>query len=370
MSGDLVLRNIGTVFEPTGYAKANRHVLLELANRGVSARFSPIHPESVRVKLDPSVEARLHSLAHTPLPERHIVLFHYPGIHFHKDPHQFSIGMTMFECSRLPFTWVRRCSMMDEIWVPSHFNRSTFSQSGVPLHKIQVMPYGIDPGMFCPGKPPLPIAGRRSYAFLCVCSFDGRKGLDVLLTSFFEEFAETEDVCLILKTRASTQEEIGRQQAYIDSIAVKTSGQKRSSAILLSTTYSWTEEELAMLYNCANSYVLPTRGEGWNMTVMEAMASGLPVITTRWSAHLDFVNDMNGYLISVQRFIPFHSTNKRLMWADPDKQHLKQLMRHVYIHREEAAAKAALGRQTVSGHYTWEACAARMHHRLLEISAR
>ncbi|MFW5435439.1 glycosyltransferase family 4 protein [Paenibacillus apiarius] len=370
MSSEMYIRNIGTVFEPTGYAKANRHILLELMKRGVHSQFSPIHPEVVKVPLSPSVEAGLHALMHTPLPQHHTVLVHYPAIHFVKDAQRFTIGMTMFECNRLPFTWVRRCCSMDEIWVPSTFNRDTFIQSGVPAHKIRVMPYGIDPLMYSPARPPLPVPGRRGYAFLSVCSFDDRKGIDILLSAFFEEFSESEDVCLIIKTRASSEPEIGRQQAYIDAIASQTPGRARSSVILLSAIHSWTEEELAMLYNSADSYVLATRGEGWSMTVMEAMASGLPVITTRWSAHLDFVNDMNGYLIAVQRFVPSHQTNSRLLWAVPDKHHLRQLMRHVYVHREEAAAKAELGRQTVSGQFTWEASAARMQQRLQEISAR
>ncbi len=55
------------------------------------------------------------------------------------------------------------------------------------------------------------------------------------------------------------------------------------------------------------------------MTVMEAMATGIPVITTNWSAHLDFMNDSNGYLIAVQQLVPF--TNN-LLWAEPDKNHV------------------------------------------------
>lgn len=366
----MYVRNIGTLFEPTGYAKANRHVVLELIKLGVQFQYTPIHPEVVRVPMKPDTEGVLQAISHTPLPEQHIVFMHYPAIHFVKDLHQFTIGMTMYECSRLPFAWSRRCCRMDEIWVPSSFNRDTFHRSGVPLHHIQVMPYGIDPIMFSPGQPPLPIPGKRSYAFLSVCSFDERKGIDILLSAFFEEFSESEDVCLIIKTRASTGEEIGRQQAYIDSFAFKTAGKSRSSVILLSAIHSWSEPELAMLYNSVDSYVLPTRGEGWSLTVMEAMASSLPVITTRWSAHLDFVDDANGYLISVQKFAPAHPKNSKMLWAVPDTMHLRQLMRHVYVNREEAAAKAALGRQTVKEQFTWQASAARMLHRLHEIASR
>lgn len=370
MSGETAIHNIGTLFEPTGYAKANRQLLLQFIRRGVYPKFSPIHPEVVRTPMAPNIAAELTALMHRPLAPRHTVLFHYPAHAFFRDPAPYSIGMTMFECNRLSFTWARRCSMMDEVWVPSTFNRETFIQSGVPAHKLRVMPYGTDPDVYHPGVPSLPVPGRREYAFLSVCSFDERKGIDLLLRAFLAEFSPSEDVCLIIKTRASTAEEIGRQHAYVNTLASQLTGRANESVILLSAVHSWSEEDLARLYTCADSYVLPTRGEGWSMTVMEAMAAGLPVITTRWSAHLDFVNDQNGYLIDVERFTPFLPSQSRLLWALPSIAHLRQLMRHVYTHRPEAAAKAALGRHTVIGSFTWEASALRMLQRLQEIDSR
>lgn len=368
LSASLPLLNIGTVHEPTGYAKANRHVILELAKKGMAVRFTPHHPETVRVSLSSHEEQLLHRLTHTTLPPHYPVLFHYPAHYFYKLIHQYTIGMTMYECNRLPLTWVKRCSMMNEIWVPSHFNKQTFANSGIPAHKLHVMPYGVDTQMFQPRETSLPISNRRSYAFLAVCSFDERKGIETLITAFCSEFTETEDVCLLLKTRATTNQEILQQQAYIDRIAVQVSGKPRPSILLLSTTGSWSEEQLALLYNSADCYVLPTRGEGWSLTVMEAMASGLPVITTNWSAHLDFIHTDNGYLINVEKFAAPHPQYPRLFWAVPDLLHLRQLMRHVYHHPDEAKARGALGKQSINEHYTWTQSAANMFDRLQQLA--
>lgn len=369
MNASLPLLNIGTVYEPTGYAKANRHIMMELSKKGVAIRYTPHHPEAVRVNLPPQDEQLFNHLAHTPLPSQYPVLFHYPAAYFERSVHQYTIGMTMYECSRLPFTWVRRCSMMNEIWVPSQFNKQTFAHSGIPLHKLHVMPYGVDVSMFHPRDSSLHFAHRRSYAFLTVCSFDERKGIETLITAFCTEFSEAEDVCLLLKTRASTNQEIVQQQAYIDRIALQVNGKKRPSVVLMSTTGSWSEDHLAQLYNSADCYVLPTRGEGWSLTVMEAMASGLPVITTNWSAHLDFIHADNGYLINVEKFVAPNPRNPRLYWAVPDLLHLRQLMRHAYHHPDEARARGALGRQSITERYTWEQSAANMFHRLQQLNS-
>lgn len=366
----LSLHNIGTVFEPTGYAKANREIVLGLARIGVNIRSTSLYNEEVRVPLEPPIEAYLHQLNHTPLPPDYPVMIHYPAYRFAKFTTRYSIGMTMYECSRLPFTWVRRCSMMDEIWVPSSFNQQTFAQSGIPAHRIQLIPYGVDSQLFQPRSVSLPIPGKRAYTFLSVCSFDERKGIHALLAAFCAEFAETEDVCLIIKTRASSPSEIEAQQALVDQIATQVSGGPRSSIILISNLGGWSELELAYLYNSANCYVLPTRGEGWSMTVMEAMASSLPVITTSWSAHMDYLDANNSYLIRVQAFAPYTNSNKYLYWAIPDLLHLRQLMRHAYLHPDEAQAVGRAARQTVVDRYTWDHSAARIADRLHQLTLR
>ncbi len=72
---DLQVKNIGTMLEPTGYAKANRHLMMEL-NKLVPVRFLPHHPERVSVPLDPDTEAAVSRLYYTTLSDGYtIVLF-------------------------------------------------------------------------------------------------------------------------------------------------------------------------------------------------------------------------------------------------------------------------------------------------------
>ena len=87
-------------------------------------------------------------------------------------------------------------------------------------------------------------------------------------------------------------------------------------------------------YAASDAYVLPSRGEGWGRTQMEAMACGLPVLSTRWGGNLDFMNDNNSLLIDINGLveidqrteIPFYRGQK---WAEPSAENLREMMRKI-----------------------------------------
>lgn len=58
-------------------------------------------------------------------------------------------------------------------------------------------------------------------------------------------------------------------------------------------------EELAKYYQAADVFVLPTREDVWGLVINEAMAYGLPVITTdRCGAGIELIeNGVNGYIV-------------------------------------------------------------------------
>ena len=61
------------------------------------------------------------------------------------------------------------------------------------------------------------------------------------------------------------------------------------------------KEKLKLYYAAADIFVLPTREDIWGLVINEAMAAGLPVITTnRCGAGLELIkNNQNGYLVQV-----------------------------------------------------------------------
>ncbi|MHC4502521.1 MAG: glycosyltransferase [Planctomycetota bacterium] len=53
--------------------------------------------------------------------------------------------------------------------------------------------------------------------------------------------------------------------------------------------------ELSRLYRSAHAFLFPSFGEGFGLTMAEAMASGLPVLFTPWSAMRDLADESCGY---------------------------------------------------------------------------
>jgi hypothetical protein len=270
------------------------------------------------------------------------------------------VGWTMLEVTGLPVEWVDGCNSMDEVWVPASFNLETFRRSGVHV-PLRVMPLGIDVDYFHPE-----IAGFRPtsrFTFLSVFEWGERKGIEILLRAFAEEFDQSDDVALML----SVYNRDPGVHVY-DEVAKLNLGATAPIIVVLNAEFA--PYQMGSLYRSADCFVLPTRGEGWGMPVLEAMACGLPSIATDWSGPADFLHDDVGYPLRVKGMVkarakcPYYTG---FDWAEPDGEHLRHLMRHVYEHPEEARAKGLAAAREVASTYTIELAAARVKARLREL---
>jgi glycosyltransferase involved in cell wall biosynthesis len=89
---------------------------------------------------------------------------------------------------------------------------------------------------------------------------------------------------------------------------------------------------------------------------MEALGCEVPVIATRWGAPIEFLNDKNSYLIDVESISQVPAGDHLLpghRWASPSSEHLRQLMRQVFSGKEEASARARVGRKNVIDTHDW-----------------
>jgi glycosyltransferase involved in cell wall biosynthesis len=121
------------------------------------------------------------------------------------------------------------------------------------------------------------------------------------------------------------------------------------------------------LYTSADCFVLPTRGEGWGMPTIEAMACGLPVISTNWGAQTEFLHDSVAFPLRIRGLAPAITRSPYYAgtrWAEPDLDHLCDLMRYVYENQDHARAVGVRAAAEVHARWTWGHAAERIIARL------
>lgn len=331
----------------TGYSGSSLAFVLGLDARGHRVRplylYGTDHDEFLQTgKLHPRIAA----LQQQPIDLRVPQVVYAPGDRFSKNSGRYRIGYTMLEVDRLPETWVQQANQMHEVWTPSDWGAAVLRDSGVTV-PTAVVPLGVDPERFQPG--PARTRLRDRTIFLSIFEWGIRKGWDVLLRAYRAAFRPNDPVLLVLKVdcRVPAVNPLREIAAALPTPAPQV-------AVLYNQPLS--SAQLAELYRSADCFVLPTRGEGWGMPILEAMACGIPAIATDWSAPTAFLNSANGYPLPVQALVPADQENQYYRagrWAEPDESALIAMLRHVVEQPEERVAKGQRAAQEAR-RWTWE----------------
>ncbi|KAL4451794.1 hypothetical protein ABPG75_007456 [Micractinium tetrahymenae] len=310
------------------------------------------------------------------------------------------VARAMFETDRLSAEHVRRCNQMHEVWVPTEFHRRTFAASGVQHSRLQVVPEPVDVHAFDPARhAPLPlplgtrvfgpawphapapggdggadssgVGGGKPFVFLSIFKWETRKGWDVLLRAFLTEFTAADNVLLLLHTKPFHSEPDFPQQMqdWVRRELPAAAERWEQLPSVYVTGEHIQQVFFPRLYRSADAFVLPTRGEGWGLPVVEAMAMELPVIVTNFSGPTAYLSEDVGYplrydLADVPAGTGAFSGHR---WAQPSAEHLAQLMRHVVQHQEEAAQQGKAARRLMAERFSPAAVAEAVARQLRRI---
>jgi len=261
-----------------------------------------------------------------------------------------------WEYRGLPRHWVREINRnVDEVWTPSRFVAWELDRAGVERDRIRVIPNGIDPEVFTPHGPVIDIPGARGFLFLFVGGAIARKGFDLLLDAYGEAFTSSDDVSLMIKEFGSSA--FYSHNSLLSATRRFASGSRLPHLIL--NTETMDDATLAAVYRRSHCLVHPYRGEGFGMTIAEAMACGKPVITTGCGPSVEFCSEDTGWLIVAEPALvldeppPLGEMTEPLGWFEPDFEELVRTMRYVYEHRDETALRGRHAALRIHATHTW-----------------
>jgi glycosyltransferase involved in cell wall biosynthesis len=172
---------------------------------------------------------------------------------------------------------------MAQHWiVASSFSRNTLVEHGAPPERIHVVPYGIDLTRFV-APCDRPANESRPLRLLFVGTINQRKGIGYLLKAI--DLLEPGCVELVVCGRV------------VDDLTVF-----RHHRAKVQIKSSVSNAELLQAYQNADLFVFPSLAEGFGYVLLEAMASGLPVLSTTRTAASDLIEPgVEGYVIEPGR---------------------------------------------------------------------
>jgi glycosyltransferase involved in cell wall biosynthesis len=192
-------------------------------------------------------------------------------------------------------------ALADKIFVASSFTRRTLEMAAIGNKPVQVIPYGAP---ICVDNSAVGMSKGGRLRVLFVGSLGQRKGLSYLLEAV-RRLGSAVELTLIGRVPAERCEPLTsalQRHRHIDSLP---------HAVIL--------EQM----RCHDILVFPSLFEGFGLVLLEAMAQGLPVITTAHTAGPDLITDgTEGFVVPIRSA---EAIAEKLELLDGDRARLRQM---------------------------------------------
>jgi glycosyltransferase involved in cell wall biosynthesis len=173
---------------------------------------------------------------------------------------------------------------------------SEFKECGISPEKVFIIPNGIDTSRFYPAEREERLYLRQNLGLpsdktivVNTCRLVKGKGVEYLLLAWERVAAERGDAHLVIVGSgggepASCEDEL---KEFV-----------RERGLSASVTFTGWRDDVAGYLRASDLFVFPTEYEGFGLSLVEAMACGLPVITSGVGGILSIVTDgMDGILV-------------------------------------------------------------------------
>jgi glycosyltransferase involved in cell wall biosynthesis len=186
---------------------------------------------------------------------------------------------------------VQRAAMV--IAISEHTKKDIVEYYSIPSHKICVVPLAVEERYSHHWHPSDVVNLRLKYGlpdpfFLYVGGIDPRKNIEIIFEAM-KTLVATGQTCPLLAFagRVADQREYPNMIKTIRSLGIEH---------LVKFLGYVPDEDLPLLYQSSAVFVYPSRYEGFGLPVLQAMAAGTPVITTKLSSIPEVAGDAALYI--------------------------------------------------------------------------
>ena len=199
------------------------------------------------------------------------------------------IGFPIFELDTFNDLEKHHLNSCDEWMVCSHWAKDIV-QSAVSFKPTHVVPLGVDANLF----PPAPARQDDKTIFFNCGKWEIRKGHDILINAFKKVLAhgENAELWMMCSNPFNSPEEDAKWHQLYNHSKVKLIPRAETQA------------EVYNIMSQVDCGVFPSRGEGWNLELLEMMSAGKHVVTTNYSAHTEFCTKENSGLVTISDVEP------------------------------------------------------------------
>jgi glycosyltransferase involved in cell wall biosynthesis len=234
------------------------------------------------------------------------------------------IGFPFFELDKFSDIEKYHLNSLDKLFVSSQWAKEVAkSELRISENNINVVPLGVDVCIF---KPNLRTNEGPTVFFNCG-KWEIRKGHDVIVDAFNKAFDENDNVELwMMCDNPFLQKD--QQDSWLKLYLNSKMGNK-----IKIINRKQSQEEVYNIMAQTDCGIFPARAEGWNLELLEMLACGKHVITTKYSAHTEFCNEKNASLIDIDELEPAYDgvwfNGKIGHWAKIGNAQLDQTVEHM-----------------------------------------
>jgi len=239
---------------------------------------------------------------------------------------------------------------------PSNWSRVGFLNAGFEESRVAVIPHGINQKIYKPisqlrrkqFRDALKVSDEE-FLILSLGSMTANKGVDILIIEFAILKAKYPQIKLILKDSSNLYNiRIRDLLSNLYSQSPKLVSEGISQAII-SMSDNLTQSQLNGLYGAANCYVSPYRAEGFNLTPLEAAASGTPIIITKGGSTDDYFHE--SFAMQIESTL---RKNDKGTFLEPSLDSLIEQL-SILIEGKASGLNNNYAQQFIGNNFTWEA---------------